>query len=197
MAGPRTLVTIGDLRAQPLFRSKMRRMRMSGMGFVDMGSATADTAGPALQAASADLLAQTDAHGAPPEEMVDPATMAFQQAWNADPANSGDQLVVDGKYGPLTYGAQNATTGGMASPVNGGSSPLVTPTPATPATPTAPAAASTSHLGIWLLLAAAAGGAYLLFRKKGRRGGARRRATSTAIEIRSNPRRRRNAELIP
>ncbi len=188
----RQLVTIGDLRAQPLTRTRQRRQAM-GLGWYDMGSATSSTAGAPLMAASAALLAQTDAQGAPPETTDDPLTRAFQEAWNADPTNADDQLTVDGEYGPLTFGAQNTITGGVATPVNGGASP------ATPTAPgTTPATVGGESALFWLLLAAAGVGAYFLMRKKG--GGRRRaRRSGSTVEIHTNPsrRRRRNDELIP
>ena len=167
---PRTLTTIGDLSfGQPLGRTRQRRRSMQ-LGAVTMGSATATTGGAALQDASLSLLNKFEAGGVTPESTVDADVTAFQNAWNADPANAGDQLVADGKYGPLTFGALNAMTGGIAPIVNGGAAP-------TPATPTAPVApASESHLALWLLLAAAAIGAYFLMRKKRRSGSHRRSA---------------------
>jgi hypothetical protein len=193
---PRTLTTIGDLSfGQPLGRTRQRRRAMQ-LGSVTMGSATATTGGDALQTASLALLNAFEASGVTPESTVDGNVSAFQAAWNADPANSGDQLVADGKYGPLTYGALNAMVGGIAPLVNGGPAPVPAPTPAVPTAP----GASSSHLTMWLLLAAAAIAAYMLLRKKKKGGGGRRRS-APLVEVRSNPRRlparRRNAELIP
>jgi hypothetical protein len=166
-----------------------------------LGSATAATGGAALQDAALALLNHFDANGVTPEETQDAIVGAFQLAWNQDPANTGDQLVPDSKYGPLTKGALDAMTGGIAPLVNAPPSPGPAPSPApSPAPGPSPApivpAASSHEMGVFLLLAAVAIGAYLLLRKKkGRRSGGSRRS-SPLVEVRSNPRRRRNAELI-
>jgi hypothetical protein len=196
----RTLTTIGDLTAAaPLTRIRNRRVRMNPgrSTSVTLGSATAATGGGPLQDASLALLNAFDTAGVTPESVPDGNVTAFQQAWNADPANTGDQLVVDGKYGPLTKGALDAMVGGIAPQVNGGIAPGPIPHPSP--TPGAPVVASSSHLAFWLLIAAAAIGGYLLFRKKKRGGGGHRRS-APLVEVRSNPRRlprRRNAQLIP
>lgn len=169
-----------------------------------MGSATADTAGSALSTAAANLLNYLDANGVPSEHINDPQVNAYQQAWNADPANSADQLSVDGGYGPETQGTLNVLTGGIAPAVNTGppgTTPVsptpVTPTPVTPA-PVTPAKTD-SEVGFWILLAAVGVGAYLLLRKKKGKTVHHHHPASAAIELRSNPRRRRRngAELIP
>jgi len=45
-----------------------------------------------------------------------PAVVDFQNAWNAE--NPDDQLVVDGKYGPLTQGALQNVMGATPVPAN-------------------------------------------------------------------------------
>lgn len=194
MPTARSLLTIGDLpglTGQPLRRQGIRRRLMT------MGSADSTTAGSALQDASLTLLNYLEASGVPPESAVDENVQAYQQAWNADPANTGDQLVVDGKYGPLTQGTLNAMTGGIAPAVNGGPAPVPAPPKPAPGTIT-PAATTGSHAGLILLLIAAGVGAWLLLRKK--KGSVRHVHTGPSISVRSNPRRRarrRNPELIP
>jgi hypothetical protein len=197
---PRQLVTIGDLAsATPLRRTRVRRQRMMGM----IQSADATTGGEALQGAALDLLNHFDSAGVTPESTQDALVGAFQLAWNQDPANASDQLVPDSKYGPLTKGALDAMTGGIAPAVNGGPAPAPSPAPPSPVKPSpavGPAAPASegSELAIWLLVAAALVGGYLLLRKKKRGGGGSRRRSSPLVEVRSNPRRRRrNAELIP
>jgi hypothetical protein len=139
-----------------------------------MGSAVPTGVGTPLEDASATLLASFDATGVLPESTADSRVVTWQQAWNADPANTGDQLVVDGKYGPLTYGAFNVMVGGMAPAVNGGSSPTVVVPGTTPATTT------TSSEWPWLLIAAAAAAGYFLFFRK-RKTVHHHRAPGTAV----------------
>lgn len=193
---PRQLVTIGDLAsATPLRRTRVRRQRMLGM----IGSADATTGGEALQGAALDLLNHFDSAGVTPENTQDALVGAFQLAWNQDPANASDQLKRDSKYGPLTKGALDAMTGGIAPMVNGGPAPSpAPPVPVRPSPAIVPAASSDSS-EIWLLvLLAALVGGYFWLRKKKRSSGGRRRRSSPLVEVRSNPRRhRRNAELIP
>jgi LPXTG-motif cell wall-anchored protein len=185
----RQLVTIGSLRATPLRRTRARRM-----GHVDpfrfreagMGSATAATAGVDLQDAAVALLNYLEANGVPSEHVNDPQVYAYQQKWNADPANVADQLGLDGGYGPLTQGTLNVLTGGIAPLVNTGP-PGTVPAVVPPGTIT-PAGGSSDWT--WLLIAAAvAGGAYLLFRKKKKSGGTHHHGS--VIEVKTNPRRRR------
>lgn len=164
-----------------------------------MGSATPATAGDALTSAAATLLNYLDTNGVPSEHQTDAQVGAYQQAWNADPANANDQLVVDQEYGPLTQGTLDVMTGGIAPAVNtgpAGTTPTPTPTPVVPVTPGT--TTNSSEVGFWLLLAAVGVGAYLLLRKKKGRSVHHHHA-GTSIELRSNPRRRRRngAELIP
>ena len=169
-----------------------RGVEAAGLGHVDpqryaeryMGSAVPTGQGTPLEDASAALLAAFDATGVLPESTVDSRVLTWQQAWNADPANTGDQLVSDGKYGPLTYGAFNVMVGGMAPAVNGGGV-VVTPGTVTPGTST-----TTSEAIPWLLIAAAAAAGYFLFFRK-RKTVHHHRAPGTAVEIKTNPRRRR------
>src|ERR1700690_2755137 len=111
----RQLVTIGDLTAaRPLGRTRQRRQAM--IGLVDdlhMGAATSTTAGEALQTAALALLNKFDAGGVTPMTTADADVGAFQDAWNADPANASDQLAVDSEYGPLTQGALAAIVGAV------------------------------------------------------------------------------------
>jgi hypothetical protein len=171
-----------------------RGVEAAGLGHVDqqryaeryMGSAVPTGQGTPLEDASAALLAAFDATGVLPESTVDSRVLTWQQAWNADPSNTGDQLVADGRYGPLTYGAFNVMVGGMAPAVNGGSSPTVV----VPGTVTPGSSTTTSEAIPWLLIAAAAGAAYFLFFRK-RKTVHHHRAPGTAVEIKTNPRRRR------
>lgn len=200
MPVPRELVTIGGLRAQPLGRARDRRRAI--LGLQSMGSATADTAGSALQSAAADLLNYLDANGVPSEHEANAQVGIYQRAWNADPANATDQLVVDEGYGPLTQGTLNVLTGGIAPAVNTGPPGTTPPRPApvTPVTPSPVAPSSgESEVGFWILLAAVGVGAYFLLRKKKGKTVHHHHPASAAIELRSNPRRRRRngAELIP
>jgi hypothetical protein len=93
-----------------------------------LGVATSSTAGSDLQNAATTLLNYLDSNGVPPETTTDSNVAAFQSAWNADPANSTDQLAVDSEYGPLTFGALAAIVGNVAPPVNYGGTPTA-PTP--------------------------------------------------------------------
>jgi hypothetical protein len=192
---PRQLVTIGDLRAaRPLTRDRLRRQART------LGSATASTGSEALQDAALAFINALDVGGVPLESTVDPNVRAFQQAWNADPANAGDQLAVDGKYGPLTQGALNVMTG-VAPPVNyGGAPPAPAPSPTPPGVLVTPAGGGGESTAFWLALAAVAVGGYLIFFRK-RKKGATHHHHGTTLEVKSNPRRRlprrRNAELIP
>ncbi len=161
----------------------------------DIGSANSDTAGSDLQDAAMALLNHFDTNGVTPESTPDAFVTDFQMRWNEDPANKGDQLVVDGKYGPLTYGAQRAMVGNVAQPVNGGASPAVNP-PA-PAPPVTPPASGSSELP-WLLLLAVAGGAYFLFFRK-KKSTHHHAHHGSLVEIKSNPRRRarsRNSLIV-
>lgn len=198
----RHLVTIGDLRASPLSRTNARRSRAvrgveKGIGHVDafryhersdMGAATSATAGGPLQDAALALLNKFDASGVTPMSQADPTVGDFQSTWNADPANAGDQLTVDSSYGPLTSGALAAIVGGVAPAVNYGGSANVIPPPGV----VTPASSSTeSEVLPWLLIGAAAVGAYFLFVRK-RKTVHHRHTPGTAVEIKTNPRRRRS-----
>ena len=97
-------------------------------GIRRVGAATSATAGADLQSAGTTLLNYLDTNGVPPETTTDSNVAAFQSAWNADPANATDQLVVDSEYGPLTFGALSAIVGDVAPPVNYGGTPTA-PTP--------------------------------------------------------------------
>lgn len=156
-------------------------------------SATPETAGDALSTAAVDLLNYLEVNGVPSEHISDPQVLAYQRAWNADPANASDKLATDGGYGPLTQGTLNVLTGGIAPHVNTGPGPAPSPAPAPitpkPAAPIAPTS-SGGHLGLFLLLGAAGLAAYLLFRKK-RKGGGGHHRSHPVLEVRTNPRGRR------
>jgi LPXTG-motif cell wall-anchored protein len=189
----RTLVTIGDLRAQPLRRTRTRRL-----GHVDpfryrersgMGSATPATGGAALQDATATLLNYLEMNGAPSEHVSDPQVLAYQKVWNADPANASDQLSPDGGYGPLTQGTLDVMTGGIAPAVNTGQGPAPSPSPMPPPGVLVVPASGGSDMG-WLLIAGGAGLlAYLLFFRKKKHGHHAR--PGALVEVKTNPRRRR------
>jgi hypothetical protein len=196
----RRLVTIGDLRASPIYRTSLRRSRaVRGVeiGHVDqqryaeryMGAATSITAGSALQDAALALLNKFDASGVTPMSTADPVVGNFQTAWNADPANVSEQLSLNSDYDPLTQGALTAIVGGVAPPVNYGGQLVIPPPGTTPAAPS-----ELDKALPWLLVAAAAAGAYFLFFRK-RKTVHHHRAPGTAVEIKTNPRRprRRNA----
>jgi hypothetical protein len=201
----RELVTIGDLRTVgPAVRSRARRLSylnvvpMRGIGQTNLSfvpGANSTTGGSELQDAGVALLNYLDSNGVPSEHTNDPNVVAFQTAWNADPANAGSnhQLSVDGGYGPNVHDALAAMVGAVAPPVNTGTAPVPsTPGGTSPATPGAPplplqaSAAGGGSLLLWLAIAAA--GAYLVF------GGKKR---TTSVIVRKNPRRgRRRRGLV-
>jgi len=208
----RELVTIGDLYARPLSRDRMRRRqamgRFSGPSGWDIGQtnpsfapgADSSSGGQELQDAAIALLDYLDANGVPSEHTSDPNVLAFQTAWNADPANgaASAKLSADGDYGANTHDALAAMVGAVAPPVNTGAGPAPGPAPApgpSPA-PIVPASTTTgSHLGLFLLLGAVALGGWLLMRKKKRGGGGGHRSSRPLVEVRQNPRRRRRNPL--
>lgn len=171
--------------------------------------ANTTSAGSELSDAGMALLNYLDASGVPSEHVSDPNVVAFQTAWNADPANSAAsaQLSVDGGYGPNVHDALAALVGSVAPAVNTGASPtpaapatpaspLVTPTPATP---TAPSSGG-EGLGVLLLIGAALVGGWLIFGRKKKVTHHHAGAGRAMVEVRSNPRRRRRSnlsELIP
>lgn len=207
----RELTTIGSLQAIRTMRAVERSARLlplRGMGW--MGQTNADFIAPsasevdasppgaALTAATVAMLNHFASSGVPSEHTSDPFVLAFQQAYNADPATWAGlamPLAADGGYGPNVRDAAavlvDVTGGGDPPPVNAGASPVAPPAPSpvapsapiapvTPATPAVvPAASSDSHAGLWILAIvaaiAAAYAAHRLLRKK-RKGGRRRAA---------------------
>ena len=148
-----------------------------------IGAATSQTAGDALQNAALALLNKFDNLGVTPMATADADVGNFQTAWNADPANHSDQLGFDSQYGPLTQGALAAIVGGVAPPVNYGGQLVIPP----PGTPTAPGSGESAIP--WLLVAGAAVAAYFLFFRK-KKTVHHHRSPGTAVEIKTNPRRR-------
>lgn len=174
------------------------RRRGKTLGHVDpfryserfsIGSATTDTAGSALTDAAYALLNHFDVNGVTPEHTQDPVVGAFQLAWNADPANAGDQLTHDEQYGPLTKGALAAIVGNVAQNVNAGPTPKPAPAPSpAPPVPTPSPSTSGGDVFPWLLVGGAAVAAYFLFFRKKKKTH-HHHAPGTTIELRRNPRR--------
>jgi hypothetical protein len=204
----RELHTIGSL-ASPLNRQRQRRASVTQLyrmgdtnpSFTPPSAAqlAANPPGEALANAAVALLAYFNSAGVPSEHSTAGGNVsAFQAQWNADPISqtngSNSQLSVDDAYGPNTHDAL-AVIAGSAPAVNTGpaqtpTNPLVNPTPA----PIVPGATTG---GIpWaeiLLIAAIGGGVWFLVFKKKRSKSVHHRAPTTAIEVRSNPRKRSRA----
>lgn len=106
--------------------------------------------GDALSNAGVALLTAFEANGVPSEHISDPSTLAFQQAWNADPLSqvngANGSLADDGGYGPNVHDALASIAGGTAPAVNTGGA---TPTPLTGQTTLEPVPATDATCGAW------------------------------------------------
>jgi len=204
----RTLTTIGDLGTLGRMRTmraversaRLMPMRMGWIGATNpsykppsLDQVDAAPPGSALSAATVAMLDHFGAEGVPSEHATtaDAYVLAFQQAYNKDPAPwaaLAGKLDEDGAYGNNTHDAAAAlvdyTGGGTPPPVNTGRAPVAPSAPASPATPTAPArpsaplaTSSGSHAVLWILgIVAAVAAAYAAHKMMKKRRTRRRAA---------------------
>jgi len=108
--------------------------------------------GDALSNAGVALLTAFEANGVPSEHISDPSTLAFQNAWNADPLSqvngANGALSVDGGYGPNVHDALASIAGGTAPAVNTGGGGAA-PVPLTGQTTIEPVPATDATCGAW------------------------------------------------
>jgi hypothetical protein len=200
----RELTTIGNLASMRRMERRARLLPMRGIGWMGatnpnyvpptLAQVDAEPPGPALSAANVAMLEHFQTAGVPSEHTSDPFVLAFQQAYNADPASwaKASPLGDDGGYGSNTNTASNAlvdyTGGGVVPPVNAGASP-VAPQPVIVSPASSNVTVNTMAVPSWvkwtLGLAVAGGLAYGAARlmKKRRRGRRRRASSSTTLVL--------------
>jgi hypothetical protein len=202
----RELVTIGSLHNLRTMRALERSARLapmrrlSGLGQTNpnyvapsLTEVDAEPPGAALTAANVAMLNHFAADGVPSEHTSDPFVLAFQQAYNKDPATWAARrmkLGEDGGFGDNTHDASAAlvdyTGGGAVPPVNSGASPAPSVAPAV--TPAVTPPASSPSPWPWVLgIGAAAAVAYAVHRamkrRRTRRTGRARALPSRAIVL--------------
>lgn len=208
----RELTTIGSLRTMRTIERSSRLVSLRGMGWMgatDPGYVAptaaqidAELPGDALSAATLAMLEHFQTAGVPSMHVSDPFVLAFQQAYNKDPASwaQAHKLGIDGGYGPNVRDAADAlalATGAVGvalivPPVNTGAAPVVPSTVIVtrPSKSTTTTTTTTTETGLstgakWLLGIAAAlalgwGASRMMKKRRGRRRASR---PSTAIVL--------------